>query len=840
MLRIHLLAVSALLGAVSRVPAQFERIPAKSHLEESEGLSLCSTLVDIDQDGVLELLAAHGAELRIWENDGAGVFVRTNIAFPSTSATARCLAVCDTDGDGDLDVLASRIDDPVHLRNDGAAFVDATGPEFDGSLQWQHLDAGDVDGDGDVDVVLSGFTPRLLVNDGVGNFADVSATQLPFSNPLIQHRFALEDVDADGDLDLVFLHPSGSAIYTNDGLGTFTEAPGSITGSPEVWRVGDVVTPDVDGDGDPDIVAAGFEPSYPIRVWANDSTGVFTEITSSAFAQRVFASDVDFADLDGDGDQDLVTAPDARVLWNDGSGIFTEDPLVALPGALTGRVSVGDVDGDGDVDLLFAGNLAFDRLWLNDGSGVFVSAVRLREAEIGPARTIDIGDVDGDGQPDAVVSGPRLLMNSDQGAFHDQSGARIPEGGDTYPYGWARLADLRGDGVLQLLASDTFTGSMRSYENVAGSGYFQDVTDAQLPAVLGPVGSIAVGDITGDGFVDLVLGAPDVSFFGAGLIGRQNRVLRSVSGTSFVDETATRAPAVIDRTAAVELVDVDGDQDLDLLVANDGQNRLWQNDGSGVFVDVTDTALPFDADDSHSISAADVDGDGDVDFVAGNFASQNKLYLNDGSGTFQTAPTGLPVELDWTWSVRLRDLDRDGDPDLVVTRQFESRATEVLWNDGGGVFAASPGLPPGDEGAFVTYGAAIDDVDLDGDLDIVSVGSPGMRILSGLDHPQLTAPWVARLGYDYRVEVRSALPSIPAALFLGFALAPQPIATPFGELALDPATTLSLGVVPNGRLDVPIGTDPVVVGLSLVWQGLGVDGGGAARLTNVVVDRVAF
>lgn len=172
--------------------------------------------------------------------------------------------------------------------------------------------------------------------------------------------------------------------------------------------------------------------------------------------------------------------------------------------------------------------------------------------------------------------------------------------------------------------------------------------------------SLTLGDVDGDGDLDLVTG----QFTG------QNRLYRNDGTGTFTNVTASQMPAGADFTRSVAFGDVDGDGDLDLVVGNTTNggghlNWLYLNDGSGTFTNVTASQMPGTGDRTRSVALGDVDGD--LDFVAGNATQQNRLLLNDGTGTFSDATASqMPQVNDSTASMALGDVDGDGDLDLLV------------------------------------------------------------------------------------------------------------------------------------------------------------------------------
>lgn len=232
--------------------------------------------------------------------------------------------------------------------------------------------------------------------------------------------------------------------------------------------------------------------------------------------------------------------------------------------------------------------------------------------------------------------------------------------------------------------------------------------------VLGPgeqrSAGVRLADLDGDGDLDAVVAN-----------GRhwpeQNLVLLQQGRARF----GVERPLGLDRATsyAAEVADLDGDGHLDIAVGNDlAPNEVLLGDGAGGFTHHGTFGSPASL---RSLTLADVDLDGDVDILACVRGASNRIHLNDGTGRFEeTVPFGDAQES--TLGVAVADLNRDGHPDLVLANR-DAQPNAVLLGEGGARFTRR--VPFG-TGRDESRAVAVADLDGDGQLDWVTgnIGQP--------------------------------------------------------------------------------------------------------------------
>jgi C1A family cysteine protease len=345
----------------------------------------------------------------------------------------------------------------------------------------------------------------------------------------------------------------------------------------------------------------------------------WTDVTTDTIGDTGWGHGLAWVDFDSDGDVDIfVTNRDSenRLYRNDGltaeSFVNATPAILADPSDSRGA-AWGDYDNDGDPDL-YVSNKGPNKLFRNDGAGMFVDITTSPVDDSGTGQTVSWADYDNDGDLDLylVNNGPnKLFRNEGGGGFTDVTVGPLGDDGFGQGSGWA---DYDDDGDLDLYVAN-YDGSNVLLEN-QGDGSFTDATQPAMEISIRSTG-VAWGDYDNDGDLDLF-----VSNDG------ENNLLRNDDGV-FNDVTSFPLDnGYAGKSAAWGDYDLDGY--LDLYLVNDGRvNRLFWNDGEGGFVDLTCGPTPYkDNKPGFGSEWADYDLDGDLDLYLVN-NGKNKLFRND-------------------------------------------------------------------------------------------------------------------------------------------------------------------------------------------------------------------
>ncbi|QDV25744.1 putative Ig domain-containing protein [Aureliella helgolandensis] len=587
------------------------------------------------------------------------------------------------------------------------------------STQTRPYDVLDVNGDSHQDLVIAvGSNIQVYHNDGAGNFT-LAADFDPEGNFTPYYWIRGGDFNGDGNVDLAFHRSAASLdVLVGDGSGIdFTYQPGPET---DAWLsnyAGSDNPVDVDFDGDLDLIFGNANGDWTsTKVAINDGTGLF-QITE--YAMLDFSGDVEplevgdiargamFGDYNRDGVMDYSYFTESGDFDGVGIRLGTRPgefggtrTVPAISGANSKETLAADFDGDGAVDLLDVSN---DRIYLGNGDGTFAEPF----PSLGVSRPTGVGavaDFNLDGLPDVVATRARgngsryyVALSNGDGTFtvsDDQPG------GGFYGYNDFQIADFNSDGFPDFVTKDSIARYIDVYLNDPQEpGVFTHAHREQLPDGSQGVNvsfwehAFVVSDFTGDGLPDL---------------------------------------AFASRESGQEIMLV--------VMAGDGAGAFTLHSQFAAYQEDTITPLVGSINTAGDYMAGDLDGDDDVDLVIASIAGP-LIYLNDGTGVFELfqhlEDSGRAQRSRDSWLV---DFNEDGHLDLVTDSDHSSTPQgrgplSVRLGRGDATFEPPQRIGmvgSTEEGVFI-------DVDHDGHLDFVH-GSDGV----GNYHPDTTSIYAGR------------------------------------------------------------------------------------------------
>ncbi len=681
----------------------------------------CVFAADLDGDGDADVLSASAGDDTIawYENaNGFGSFGPPNVI--STAANgAWSVHAADLDGDGDADVLSASGSDDKIAWYENTNGLGSFGPQRVISTAADGADcvvAADLDGDGDADVLSASSSDDKVAwyenTNGLGAFGpqQVISTVANYARSV-----CAADLDGDGDLDVLSASTNDDKVawYENtNGLGAF--GPQKLISTAGHFPMS-VFAADLDGDGDVDVLSASMGDDE--IAWYENTNGLATfgpqKLISAAAngAWSVFA-----VDLDGDGDADVLSASagDDKIAWyenTDGLGTFGPQRVISTAADWAWSVFAADLDGDGDLDALSSSQEDDKIAWYGNElhpSGDFAAAQAITTLA-NAARHVCAADLDGDGDRDALSASG----NDDTIAWYENTDGLGAFGSEKVISSSADgaccvcAADLDGDGDEDALSASEYDDTIAWYENTNGAGAFGP--ERLISAAANGAWSVVAADLDGDGDADVL---------SASVVDDKIAWYENTNGLgAFSAEKIITTLA--DGARCVCAADLDGDGDLDVLSASSNDDKIaWYANTNGLGAFGPQQVISTAADYALSVFAADLDGDGDADVLSASFFDDKIAWYENTNGLGSFGPQKLvSTAVDYAVSVFATDLDGDGDADVLSASYDDDHVAWYRNVDGLGNFGPLRPISASADGAWHVFAA---DLDGDGDPDVLS------------------------------------------------------------------------------------------------------------------------
>ncbi len=686
----------------------------------------------------------------------------------------------DIDGDGDQDIIStSDLDDTlVWYENDGATVPGLSEHVISTDMRGAFsIDISDLDDDGDFDIVVGGFFEIIWYENNGGATPEFTPHFIKV-NAAGAIDVSIADIDGDGDMDVASSWYSADTVawYESDGSENPSFSEHIVTTIADGVRSINVA--DINGDGHQDLLSASlFDDTL---AWY-ESDGA----TTPSFTRRVVSStsggaiSVDAGDFDRDGDIDIVLASstDNTVSWfeNDATTIPSFTAHVISTGTAGVRsVKANDIDGDGDLDVLSASLSDATIAWFeNDGvadtpgfrehgvSNVEAGIDAINESSIRGAYAVAAGDINGDGNTDILSAGHfadivawhditarsvwveegtslrhKELAKYDAGSpivysiSHGPDSAHFdiePSSGEILfnaPLA-SSLQDFNGDNIYNVWVKAT-RDDTSIHRSIAVRVFVNDddddddgVLDIDDVFPLNPkeasdfdldgIGNNQDTDDDNDGIDDADDSAP---FNDAQSL---PPVWMNLSGESVLNIISTSAALVGDVTS----VDLDNDGDVDIVSASEGDNTIaWHENNGAASPNFSLHTVSSSAVDVRSVTFGDINGDGRIDLLSASPGDDTiAWFANDGASPPNFVRNTVSSNVVGAYSVAVDDIDADGDLDVISTSQSDDT---MVWHENNG--ATSPSFTEqliSHKKAVGPTDVATGDVDGDGDIDLL-------------------------------------------------------------------------------------------------------------------------
>lgn len=578
---------------------------------------------DFNKDGKPDVLVATPANTLVFFPGNGDGTLGTPVSSSLPAGGAQSIAAGDFNSDGNLDVAVGQyVYATVVFGNGDGTFQTPTQYSLNSTVS-ESIVAVDMNGDGKPDLMIGGGqvgyfnTATLLLNDGIGNFSNLSTFYL---GGWESASLGVADFNSDGKNDVVLASFGAGDQYVGSSDGTLSVLLGNGDGTMRSAR------------------------------YINESTPLGNPTTGLSVAT---------ADFNGDGFQDLIyqtcsttisSSCGFTLLLADGAGGYQPPALFTAPVSGSRFLAVGDFNHDGmpDVAVLNDCNASCTgtsvSIFLNIGKGTFSDPVVYEGGDVSPL-SIATGDFNGDGKLDIAI----LQYCSTCTDGQDSLGVLLGNGDGTFQpvltmltgagnaVNWLAAADFNGDGKTDLVLAENTNNPSNPVEGSAqillsnGDGTFSfgaiyDSGGGRSTSANGM--SVTTGDVNGDGKADIVIGNLCDNIVGdancaRGTIG----VLLGNGDGTFQSVLAQTVPDA--NMYAISLADVNADGKLDAITSTGTGIAVFFANGDGTFQAPTVYAA-LEVLQNVQLAIADLNGDGGLDIVQPGVNGQLAILYNQG------------------------------------------------------------------------------------------------------------------------------------------------------------------------------------------------------------------
>lgn len=273
-------------------------------------------IADFNGDGFNDIVFASedNAIHELYFNNGNGSFSNLNNRLPSSTANAVLAEDINNDSLPDI-ILGNAGQDFILINNGDSTFTNETAQRLPSESNVnQDLKLADIDGDGDKDLIAGNEDGnKIYINNGSGLFTNETVQRLPPSSTEETRKVTLGDVDGDQDLDLFFANvafipgrTTQDRLLLNNGIGIFTDV--TSTNLPvDNEQTTEGIFADIDFDNDLDLITSNIFFNRQMKIFLNNGSGFFYEATNTVLPPNTVAEGIGVfgADLNNDGLTDL-------------------------------------------------------------------------------------------------------------------------------------------------------------------------------------------------------------------------------------------------------------------------------------------------------------------------------------------------------------------------------------------------------------------------------------------------------------------------------------------------------------------------------------------------------